>query len=323
MEQRMNERAGETGDPRDDPPTSGIIRHNSHMRKSGSEPVGNRTRFTYSRRGGNGRSARKPADQRHRPARFPLAKIRGATLSGIEPGLPWWETSSLTAQPPRPNQQVGDSIYRFVGIEAVQCWDMESGWVRSLPPFYERFQSSPNNFPGPSNHPSMEQPEGESASVTRLPEGRGSPNTNPISLEWLHLARANGLRLDVNEEIWAAHNIEVLRADEGVARSGVRNTKAEKTTDPRSSGRIRTCKNQYAIPLGIERGPASERVIAAKQLISSAAHSARRDLTLFIERRVAGRRLASPRATTAHTSTTREPRAFDRSHRVSLWFRRQ
>ncbi|KAJ8894533.1 hypothetical protein PR048_007190 [Dryococelus australis] len=36
MEQRRNERAGETGDPRESPSTSGIIRHDYHMRKTGS-----------------------------------------------------------------------------------------------------------------------------------------------------------------------------------------------------------------------------------------------------------------------------------------------
>ncbi|KAJ8894438.1 hypothetical protein PR048_007092 [Dryococelus australis] len=35
MEQRRNERAGETGDPRENPPTNGIVRHDSHMRKFG------------------------------------------------------------------------------------------------------------------------------------------------------------------------------------------------------------------------------------------------------------------------------------------------
>ncbi|KAJ8871519.1 hypothetical protein PR048_027841 [Dryococelus australis] len=49
--------------------------------------------------GGNGRSPRKPADQRHRPARFPYAKV-GVTRPGIEPGRPWWEASILTPQPP-------------------------------------------------------------------------------------------------------------------------------------------------------------------------------------------------------------------------------
>ncbi|KAJ8880154.1 hypothetical protein PR048_016617 [Dryococelus australis] len=35
MEDRRCERAGETGDPRENPPTSGIVRRDSHMRKSG------------------------------------------------------------------------------------------------------------------------------------------------------------------------------------------------------------------------------------------------------------------------------------------------
>ncbi|KAJ8869620.1 hypothetical protein PR048_028612 [Dryococelus australis] len=37
MEQRRNGRAGEMGDPRENPPTSGIVRHDSHMQTFGSE----------------------------------------------------------------------------------------------------------------------------------------------------------------------------------------------------------------------------------------------------------------------------------------------
>ncbi|KAJ8876498.1 hypothetical protein PR048_020943 [Dryococelus australis] len=55
-----NEEAGETGDLRENPPTSGIVRHDSHLRKSGV----------------------------NRP--------------GVEHSSPWWEASSLTAQPPPP-----------------------------------------------------------------------------------------------------------------------------------------------------------------------------------------------------------------------------
>ncbi|KAJ8874141.1 hypothetical protein PR048_024983 [Dryococelus australis] len=36
--QRRNEGAGETGDPRQNPRTSGIVSHNSHLRKSGGDP---------------------------------------------------------------------------------------------------------------------------------------------------------------------------------------------------------------------------------------------------------------------------------------------
>ncbi|KAJ8866276.1 hypothetical protein PR048_032119 [Dryococelus australis] len=40
MEQCWNERMGVTGDPRENPPTSGIVWHDSHMLKSGSDPAG-------------------------------------------------------------------------------------------------------------------------------------------------------------------------------------------------------------------------------------------------------------------------------------------
>ncbi|KAJ8874041.1 hypothetical protein PR048_024881 [Dryococelus australis] len=46
MEWHCNARAGETGVPRESPPASGIAQHDSHMRRSGSEPAGDRTRTT-------------------------------------------------------------------------------------------------------------------------------------------------------------------------------------------------------------------------------------------------------------------------------------
>ncbi|KAJ8886091.1 hypothetical protein PR048_012300 [Dryococelus australis] len=39
-ERRRNARTGETGDPREKPPTSGIVQHDSHLRTSGSGPEG-------------------------------------------------------------------------------------------------------------------------------------------------------------------------------------------------------------------------------------------------------------------------------------------
>ncbi|KAJ8878339.1 hypothetical protein PR048_018916 [Dryococelus australis] len=38
MKKYRNEMRGETGAPRENPPSSDIARHDSHMRKSGSEP---------------------------------------------------------------------------------------------------------------------------------------------------------------------------------------------------------------------------------------------------------------------------------------------
>ncbi|KAJ8889338.1 hypothetical protein PR048_008837 [Dryococelus australis] len=40
MEQSRNEGTGETGDPREDPTTNGIVRHDSHVRKSGATQPG-------------------------------------------------------------------------------------------------------------------------------------------------------------------------------------------------------------------------------------------------------------------------------------------
>ncbi|KAJ8879976.1 hypothetical protein PR048_020597 [Dryococelus australis] len=50
MEQRRNARAGETGDRRENPPASGIVRHDSHTRKPGSDPGSPRWEATPLRR---------------------------------------------------------------------------------------------------------------------------------------------------------------------------------------------------------------------------------------------------------------------------------
>ncbi|KAJ8885939.1 hypothetical protein PR048_012145 [Dryococelus australis] len=86
MEQRRNERAGETGDPPENPLTSGIVRHDSPVRKS------------------------------------------GVTRPGIERGLPWWEASRLTAQPP-PEAPQGLTFPLGIGqwkLARVSCERMEA-----------------------------------------------------------------------------------------------------------------------------------------------------------------------------------------------------
>ncbi|KAJ8869221.1 hypothetical protein PR048_030793 [Dryococelus australis] len=59
--------------------------------------------------GGNGSSPRKPVDQLHRLARFPLAKIPAGTRPGIEPCSSWWEASRLTSPPLRAPEAHKDS----------------------------------------------------------------------------------------------------------------------------------------------------------------------------------------------------------------------
>ncbi|KAJ8878858.1 hypothetical protein PR048_019447 [Dryococelus australis] len=58
VDEHWNARAGEAGDLRENPPTYGIVLHDSHMRKAWSSPAANRTRFALVR-GRNGGISRK------------------------------------------------------------------------------------------------------------------------------------------------------------------------------------------------------------------------------------------------------------------------
>ncbi|KAJ8870066.1 hypothetical protein PR048_029077 [Dryococelus australis] len=93
------------------------------------DPGGNRVRFTvvgaeqsghcaatsptsvsaivcWGSAGVQGRGKREIPEKTRRPAAsfgtIPKCKNLGATLSAIEPGLPWWKASALAATPPRP-----------------------------------------------------------------------------------------------------------------------------------------------------------------------------------------------------------------------------
>ncbi|KAJ8895992.1 hypothetical protein PR048_001333 [Dryococelus australis] len=89
-------------------PTSGIVRHNSHVQIFGSNPTENQTLNPVCQGGskarwistgmkgrGNERSPRKPDNQRHHPARFPHVKIQKRTLSP-----PTWEHQEIALQEP-------------------------------------------------------------------------------------------------------------------------------------------------------------------------------------------------------------------------------
>ncbi|KAJ8875334.1 hypothetical protein PR048_023229 [Dryococelus australis] len=96
-EQRRNVRAGETGDPRENPPTSCIVRHNSHMLKSRGYLAGDRTRWNGA--GKKGRGKREITEKTHQPTAS-TGMIPTCENPGIEPGSPWWEASVLIARPP-------------------------------------------------------------------------------------------------------------------------------------------------------------------------------------------------------------------------------
>ncbi|KAJ8878308.1 hypothetical protein PR048_018885 [Dryococelus australis] len=143
MEQRRNARVGKIGDPRNNPPTIGIVRHESHMRNSGlgtgifrvlndlfSKNFDNpiikadlpwRSRLVRHRSGMRealgsnpgssaemqGRGKREISEKTRRPTAsygtIPTCE-NPVTRPGIEACSPWWEASVLIAQPPRPHK---------------------------------------------------------------------------------------------------------------------------------------------------------------------------------------------------------------------------
>ncbi|KAJ8872578.1 hypothetical protein PR048_026184 [Dryococelus australis] len=94
MEQRENERAGETGDPRENPPTNDIVRHYSHLRKSVRWKWSNDGMRELGERGsllGN------PLFNGNSPLRYPLVKIWGYPPTRIESGITEREGKSIMA----------------------------------------------------------------------------------------------------------------------------------------------------------------------------------------------------------------------------------
>ncbi|KAJ8873478.1 hypothetical protein PR048_024296 [Dryococelus australis] len=76
---------------------------------------------------GNGKSPRKPIDhQRHRPP-IPTCENSGVTRPEIEPGPPWLEASSLTAQPPYA-QDLKWNLKTGCDLRADITWTDSTGW---------------------------------------------------------------------------------------------------------------------------------------------------------------------------------------------------
>ncbi|KAJ8883619.1 hypothetical protein PR048_015463 [Dryococelus australis] len=94
MEQRRNECSGGTRDPRENPPTSDIVRHDSHMRKSGSDPAGDLARFALSVGGKHDSTLR---DRREAMTMRTAGALSGGSYyDGIGEGV--GEFRALTAQ---------------------------------------------------------------------------------------------------------------------------------------------------------------------------------------------------------------------------------
>ncbi|KAJ8881881.1 hypothetical protein PR048_018367 [Dryococelus australis] len=113
MEQRRNERTGEMGDTRENPPSNGIVRHYSHIRKSGSDPG---CVFEYG-------AALSPAEgisncsvRRHRVCRDENEMARRATLTNPAGQQKWCgrENLKLDHFPPACPNMAGERLYPWI-----------------------------------------------------------------------------------------------------------------------------------------------------------------------------------------------------------------
>ncbi|KAJ8865885.1 hypothetical protein PR048_033408 [Dryococelus australis] len=111
MERRRNEGEGETGDPRRNPPTNGIVRHDSHLRKSATRPRIEPAKSSEPMRAievsmeqrQNERLGKRDIPEKTRQPTAASGTIptcgNPVTRQGFELGSPWWEASRLTARP--------------------------------------------------------------------------------------------------------------------------------------------------------------------------------------------------------------------------------
>ncbi|KAJ8877397.1 hypothetical protein PR048_021851 [Dryococelus australis] len=95
-------RAGKTGDPRENPPTRAIIRHDSHIQKSGGDPTGNRGWFAWL--GGeqsNHYTTAAPSPSRvHRPLLRAGARLCVTRFDRDCPPSPVFRYDTVTWRPP-------------------------------------------------------------------------------------------------------------------------------------------------------------------------------------------------------------------------------
>ncbi|KAJ8898183.1 hypothetical protein PR048_003543 [Dryococelus australis] len=99
MEHRRSARTGETGDPRENPLTSGIARHDSHMQKTGDDPPP------------------------------PLRESNPACLGGRRAGH-----RPATLTPPTPSyRSIGEELQHITRREAEKCGRVIRTWKRRLP----------------------------------------------------------------------------------------------------------------------------------------------------------------------------------------------
>ncbi|KAJ8873410.1 hypothetical protein PR048_024226 [Dryococelus australis] len=280
MEQRRDERAEETGDPRgEDPPTNGIVRHDSHMRKSGVirpriEPGSSNAseklaRMDYSLhermrdshgdvypqtlprqwRGAAVRQGTQLASRRARGIyvniREPLVAPSPQRKGGARDfqGIPWDRRDHISAPSCPPSTTTLTLRLSVSPLLTASCNSFGERRCLEVTPAHCHVDCTRYRIRRFWN----------SAPLYLLEQCAA---LSSAALDWwalLHHCVGSGLQ--VSEEIWAALNIDVLRVDEGEVSAGMqyrgRRESTEKTRRPAAySGTIPTCEN----PPGIERG---------------------------------------------------------------------
>ncbi|KAJ8869879.1 hypothetical protein PR048_028888, partial [Dryococelus australis] len=137
MVKLRNERTGETGDSRENPPTNGIVQHDSHARKSGSDPAGDLARFALEEGEQVNRSAKAASLELVRATIFLRGRVKMRSfLLPVNPLVPVSdetagdEPSSLDGRFPADiTAQKGEMLRMFPGenLEKVYSVDLESG----------------------------------------------------------------------------------------------------------------------------------------------------------------------------------------------------
>ncbi|KAJ8878595.1 hypothetical protein PR048_019176 [Dryococelus australis] len=222
---------------------------------------------------------------------IPTCENPWATQPGIESGSPWWEASSLTITPPRPQKitvavdpftdwprkalgkgPVSDRLRHAVKASLLGGLPAMTGGHRSNEKIDVKHVYSEVDFAIGSQWATLSQYQTCKETRSDCPTARSDSNytVTKTRLYYLQLfiAQTGDVILKsqgVSEEIWTALNIEVLREDEGDGgKYGQhRNEGARETGDPRenqpTNGIVTINGTEMFVPVGIreDEGEAS------------------------------------------------------------------
>ncbi|KAJ8871681.1 hypothetical protein PR048_028008 [Dryococelus australis] len=138
MEQHRNEGMGETGDPRENPPTNGIVRHDSHYRKS-SDPVGRLFTVNFTHEAEKGPyQTRLPLENLKECAvcRTRFLRVTGTYINPYTVDIDAYlyrQIKLFASHQGEPGSIPGRVIPRFSQVESCQTMALVGGFLGDLP----------------------------------------------------------------------------------------------------------------------------------------------------------------------------------------------